>query len=65
VAPPASGVAHSLQNFAVGPFVVPQAGQATARRVAHSVQNFAPAGLTVPQFEQTTRSPWMRSRLED
>jgi hypothetical protein len=36
-----SGVAHSLQNFAAGPFVVPHAGQATARRAAHSVQNFA------------------------
>ena len=53
-APATSGVAHSEQNLAVGPFDVPQLGQATARRVAHSEQNFAPGVFSVPQFEQIT-----------
>ena len=54
VAPVSNGVAHSEQNFAAGPFVVPQFGQTTARGVAHSVQNFAPGRFSVPQFEQIT-----------
>ncbi len=53
-APAASGVAHSEQNLAVGPFGVPHEGQVTARRVAHSEQNFAPGAFSVPQFEQIT-----------
>src|SRR4051794_27887796 len=51
---PASGVAHSEQNFAVGPLVVPQLGQAMASGVAHSVQNFAPGRFSVPQLLQIT-----------
>src|SRR5687767_12815059 len=43
VAPPASGVAHSEQNFADGGLTMPQFGQPAARGEAHSMQNLAPA----------------------
>jgi len=52
---PASGVAHSEQNFADGAFAVPQFGHAWARGVAHSVQNLAPIRFSVPQLVQITR----------
>src|SRR5579884_617714 len=42
----ASGVPHSMQNFALGRLTVPQFGQ-TTRRFPHSRQNFAPTGFIV------------------
>ena len=54
-APAASGVAHSPQNFAVGAFAAPQAGQRRRVGAAHSTQNLRPASFSVPQFEQITR----------
>jgi hypothetical protein len=50
----ASGAAHSMQNFALGPFAVPQFAHCVPSSVAHSMQNFAPARFSVPQFEQIT-----------
>src|SRR4051794_13418216 len=49
--------AHSEQNFAVGGFVAPHDGQASARRAAHSLQNFAPTAFSVPQFAQIIVAP--------
>jgi hypothetical protein len=54
--PPASDVAHSEQNFAVGELGVRHVGQTATSRSAHSLQNLAPAGLSLPQFEQITRA---------
>jgi hypothetical protein len=45
-------VAHSLQNFALDGFAVPQLGHGLASGVAHSVQNLPPAGFSVWQLEQ-------------
>ena len=42
----ASGVPHSMQNFAMGRLIVPQFGQIT-RRFPHSRQNLVPTGLFV------------------
>ena len=54
---PASGVAHSAQNFAVGTLACPHVGQTTLSAEAHSTQNFAPDGFSVPQLEQITPAP--------
>ena len=47
-------VPHSLQNRAVGAFVVPQLGHVPDSFIAQPLQNLAPLGFSVPQFEQIT-----------
>ena len=54
-------MAHSAQNLAPAPFVVPQFGQTTPNGVAHSVQNFAPGLFSVPQLEQITAGAYRLS----
>jgi len=51
-APPASGAAHSPQNFAAGGLVNPQLAHRRKNGAAHSVQNFTPSGFSKPQLEQ-------------
>jgi hypothetical protein len=57
--PPAlsRGVAHSMQNFAVGEFSVSHEGQRRVTGEAHSSQNFARSGFSAPHLEQRIADP--------
>src|SRR6266571_1507647 len=57
VAPSASDVPHSPQNFAPASFDVPQFGQSKASGDPHSRQNFLPASFSVEQLGQITPPP--------
>jgi hypothetical protein len=58
-----SGVAQSLQNFALGLLFAPQRGHFAAIGEAHSLQNFAPSGFSAKQFWQRIDLPTAWTRL--
>ena len=55
--PPSNGLAHSMQNFALGEFSVLQDPHRRVNGDAHSSQIFARSGFSAPHLEQRIADP--------